>query len=250
MTGQNDGAATGGDANHAPPVAEHSLTQIGVFAKYWEPGTVKTRLAQSIGNDPAADLYKQFIRCTLDRISGIAARKTLVVTPQERAKNFLELALDDWAIESQSDGDLGARITGYFQLAFEHQFTSVVLLGSDSPTIPRHLIQEALDQLQSHDCVIGPANDGGYYLIGLSNLHSGHADLFEAIQWSTEHVFKQTMQRAAELKLSVHTLAAWYDVDTIEDLTRAVSDLNKQPPETLTEAEKQICLLAANYISQ
>ena len=111
MTGQNDGAATGSDATQTPPVAENSLAQIGVFAKYWEPGTVKTRLAQTIGNDLAADLYKQFICCTLDRISGIAARKTLVVTPQERAKDFLELVLDDWAIESQSNGDLGARIT-------------------------------------------------------------------------------------------------------------------------------------------
>lgn len=244
MPGQND------ESTQAASVAETSLSQIGVFAKYWEPGTVKTRLAQDIGNELAADLYRQFILSTLNRVSGIASRQTLVITPPERAKHFLEVALDDWTIESQLDGDLGARITGYFQLAFDHHFKRVVLIGSDSPTVPHQFIEEAFDRLHSFDCVIGPANDGGYYLIGLSGFHSAHTELFESIQWSTQHVFNQTMKKAEQLKLSVHTLATWYDVDTIEDLTRVVSDLNRQPHETLTEAEKEICLLAADYNTQ
>lgn len=226
------------------PVA---ASQIGVFAKFWEPGKVKTRLARTIGNTQAAEIYKQFIRNTLERTSGIATRHTLVVTPERRLPDFLDITPDGWSLETQSEGDLGERISAYFNLAFEHQFKKVLLVGSDSPTIPSEIIKKAFEELDHFDCVIGPSHDGGYYLIGLTNFQP---EIFESIQWSSELVFQQTMERAAALKLSVSTLATWYDVDTIEDLKRVLADLSSLPPERLTRTETEICSLATSILSE
>ena len=224
-----------------------AATQLGVFAKYWEPGEVKTRLAKTIGNSQAAEIYKHFICNTLERTTAIASRHTLVVTPERRLPEFLDITPDGWSLETQSDGDLGERISAYFNLAFEHQFKKVLLVGSDSPTIPTEIIKQAFEELDHFDCVIGPSRDSGYYLIGLRDFQPG---IFEDIQWSTDLVFEQTMARAAALKLSVSTLATWYDVDTIEDLKRVLAELTSLPPERLTKTETEICSLAASYLSE
>ena len=96
-----------------------------------------------------------------------------------------------------------------------------MLIGTDSPTLPSHLLSVAHSALATHDVVLGPADDGGYYLIGMNGLHRS---LFEVIDWSTERVLSQTLERARSAGLSVFLLPPWYDIDTGGDLARLASD--------------------------
>ena len=95
----------------------------------------------------------------------------------------------------------------------------VVLIGSDSPSLPRTIVERAFDQLRSHDCVIGPATDGGYYLIGFRRWVDG---LFANIDWSSPHVLGQTVRNLTAKECSLQLVSPWYDVDTLEDLQRRI----------------------------
>ena len=110
---------------------------------------------------------------------------------------------------------MGVRLYGAFEEAFSRAARRPVLIGSDSPTLPGHLLTVAARALEAHDVVIGPARDGGYYLIGL---RKPRPDLFAGIDWSTDRVLSQTIDRARTAGLSVFYLPYWYDVDTADNL--------------------------------
>ena len=115
---------------------------------------------------------------------------------------------------------LGERLTSATQWATEHGYTKILLVGSDSPTLPISYISQALTLLDSRDIAIGPSTDGGYYLIGFStaNVATTVPFVFENIAWSTADVFKQTLARIRSVKATVGLLPPWYDIDTAEDL--------------------------------
>ncbi len=217
-------------------------TLLGVFAKFWEAGKVKTRLATDTNDTFAAELYKAFILTTLERVSGVADAQHLAVTPAERLSDFALVTPPNWTITTQSSGDLGCRMQAFFQQAVEHQFEKTVLIGTDSPTIPPAIIQQAFDLLDHADCVIGPAADGGYYLIGCT---TSVPPVFNNIDWSSDQVFQQTISALQHHDVSYKLLPPWFDVDTIEDLRKL--------RESIDESSQWLCQrldsLEAEYLA-
>jgi rSAM/selenodomain-associated transferase 1 len=197
-------------------------TQLGVFAKYWEPGQVKTRLAHDTNHEFAARVYRQFIQATLETATGIAQRSVLAFTPTDQYAEFAQCLPAGWTMVAQATGDLGQRMHAYFSDAHAHQIDKVVLIGSDSPHLPATLLEQAFDQLDSHQCVIGPARDGGYYLIGARNLVP---PVFEDVDWSTDNVLQQTLTKLQDADISYALLPPWLDIDTIEDFRELQRDL-------------------------
>jgi len=195
-------------------VSKPFQTQLGVFAKYWEPGKVKTRLARDTNHEFAASVYRQFIQATLETAAGIAQRSVLAFTPTDQYAEFAQCLPADWTMVAQATGDLGERMHAYFADAHAHQIEKVVLIGSDSPHLPAVLLRQAFEQLDEHQCVIGPARDGGYYLIGARNIVP---PVFDDIDWSTDNVLQQTVTKLQQADISYSLLPPSFDIDTIDD---------------------------------
>ncbi|MBI2481637.1 MAG: glycosyltransferase [Planctomycetia bacterium] len=134
--------------------------------------------------------------------------------PRSRRKLFL------WP---QTQGDLGSRMASFFDDCFRDGAGRVVLIGSDSPTVPTEFVESAFRLLGERDVVLGPTDDGGYYLVGASREVAG---IFEHIDWSTERVWDQTVARLGEIGLSCASLPQWYDVDEVKDLERLRDELS------------------------
>ena len=125
--------------------------------------------------------------------------------------------------------DLTARLTAVFDQLFRNGCDAAIMIDSDTPTLPTERLERAVAVMSGggHDVVLGPSEDGGYYLIGLRRLHP---ELFEGMQWSTPTVLEETLRRGHALGLSATKLSAWYDVDTAADLVRLQADLAAGPP--------------------
>ncbi len=206
------------------------MNELGLFAKHWRPGAVKTRLAAEIGAVPASEVYRAFVEALLQRCSRLADRRVLAVWPPESEREFRQLATGQWQVTRQSDGDLGQRMFAYFSQAFEGGAQRVVLIGSDSPTLPIEFVDQAFRLLHDASIVIGPSDDGGYYLVGAAG---EVPPIFDGIAWSQPTVWEQTIERVAESGRSFAELPAWYDVDHLDDLRRLrreLHDMNDREP--------------------
>ena len=187
-----------------------------VMAREPVAGEVKSRLARDIGDGPAATLYRAFILDTLrlcDRLAGTA--RYLAGTPDGAGAAFGALTGPDWRVLPQGEGDLGDRLRRVFARLFDEGHGRVVVVGSDSPTLPPALVSRALEALRERDVALGPCLDGGYYLLGLAAPVDG---LFEDIPWGTPDVFARTLEGVRESGRSLALLPPWYDVDTIAEL--------------------------------
>lgn len=214
------------------------MSILGMFARYPEPGKTKTRLAVSVGESAAADLYACFIRDLVKRTGSLADELWLAITPHtDRSRNWFQ-SLPGFNSDSscrllaQPEGDLGDRIKWFFREAAAQQTGPVVLIGTDSPDLPSARISQALDLLMdgSSEVVTVPATDGGYVLIGLV----GEArTLFDGIRWSSPFTLLDTVESARTAGLRLTVLPSWYDVDQIENLG-TLTALQKDPG--LTEA--------------
>jgi len=198
------------------------MNTLGVFAKFWDPGKVKTRLAKSIGGAIAARLHYSFLRTVLLRFADQADRRVLVYSPADRREDFAVLAGDSWQLEPQGEGELGHRMESFFARQHTSSERRTVVLGSDSPNLPRERVRQAFDRLADHSVVLGPSDDGGYYLLGL---RGGVPPIFDDIAWGTSQVWSQTLTRLEAAGTSVSTLPPWYDVDEPHDLARLRCDL-------------------------
>ena len=192
-----------------------------VFAKNPVPNQVKTRLIPTLSPEQAATLYTAFLTdwCeTLAKLSGVDL--IIAYTPVDSESDLQALIGDDATYIPQIGTDLGERLTSATQWAAEQGYTKILLVGSDSPTLPISYISKALTLLDSRDIAIGPSTDGGYYLIGFSaaNVAVAVPFVFEEISWSTADVFQQTITRICSAKATVGLLSPWYDIDTAEDL--------------------------------
>lgn len=193
-----------------------------IFVKYPEPGKVKTRLGTEIGFQAAASLYRLFMEQTFELAQQSSVEKIFVAfAPREREANFSEIVPDSFELVPQDGQTLGAKMLNAFQYTFAAGAEGTVILGSDSPTLPLQLLETAFATLTKHDLVLGPAEDGGYYLIGMKEGHSG---IFESIEWSSSSVLEATLKRAEESQLRVKLLKRWYDVDDKPTLVRAAND--------------------------
>ena len=200
-----------------------------VIGKAPEPGRTKTRLTPPLTPDQAAGLYSAFLRDTVEMARSLTwDRVTVIYPPSVRAQSALARLLpEDVHLMPQPGTGLGEALAGAFAGHAAEGFERVVLVGSDNPTLPGSLLDAAADALDTHDIVLGPASDGGYYLIGMDK---PHPVVFERITWSTSSVYDETLERARESGLSVASLEAWDDVDTYEDLERVRAELEALDP--------------------
>ncbi len=207
--------------NHTNPTEsaenEPGTTELGVLAKYWQPGAVKTRLAATVGDDRAAAMYHGFLTTTLARLGHLADRSVIVFTPAERRKEFTQLAAVRWSTRLQIGGDLGERMCAYFEQSLSDGASRIVLIGSDSPTLPVEFVERAFRLLTQEQVVLGPTTDGGYYLVGI---RAQIPPIFDKIPWSTPDVWQETVARLAQHAIGFAELPAWYDIDNEADLER------------------------------
>lgn len=184
-----------------------------IFVKAPRPGTVKTRLAESIGPDAACAAYVELVEVLLQKLAAVP-RVDLRFTPDDAALEITSWLRPNWQLLPQGPGDLGARLLLAFEDAFRHGARRVVIIGSDCPHVAPGHIAEAWRQLEQYDVVLGPATDGGYWLIGLKEIQPA---LFQHIPWSQAHVLQTTIDRAVKATLRVQLLNEFSDVDTKED---------------------------------
>src|SRR6266852_1374278 len=142
---------------------------LGVFAKQPTAGKAKTRLAQPTSAEWARRVATALLEDTLDRFGAVAGNRAIVFAPAEAAAFFAELSKERFELIPQAVGDLGERLRHFFTATRQRGFANVVAVGADSPTLPTEYIEQAFRLLATHDVVIGPAFDGGYYLIGASS---------------------------------------------------------------------------------
>jgi rSAM/selenodomain-associated transferase 1 len=195
-------------------VPEHDV--LLVFVKHPHPGAAKTRLIPALGPENAAALYRVLAEEEIasTRPRGGEYRRLFFFAPEE-ASGEVETWLPGERILPQLGPDLGARMVAAFAAAFAGGAQRAAIVGTDVPWVTRERVLEAFGALETHDVVLGPAQDGGYYLVALSR----HCPaLFEGIPWSTPSVLAATAERAGALALSVHHLEPLRDIDTIEDL--------------------------------
>lgn len=203
---------------------------LGVMAKYWQPGSVKTRLGAAIGMHRAADLHRLFCHHLSVTLAQSATRRSFVIAPASRQPEFQAMLPNSWQIEFQSDGDLGRRMQTWFDpVANSSSVLHRVLIGADCPTLDGESIRIARAGLADHDLVLGPAVDGGYYMIGLrAPWRWQYEVLFADIPWSSESVFEITYRRAEQNGLRVATLPVMEDVDTVAELDRLIGVLESR----------------------
>ena len=190
-----------------------------VVAKQPMPGQVKTRLGDVFDPDTAAQFYQCLVQDTLElmgRVPGVD--KGIVYTP-DTAKSYFErmIGRDTFVLVPQRGPDLGARLLHAFQDFLSRGYEQVVIIDSDSPTVPVRYLERAFSLLDENDVVFGPCDDGGYYLVGATK---AHPNLFLGIEMSTPTVLQDTLERASALDLRAELLPMWYDVDFPADLVR------------------------------
>ena len=208
-----------------------ALPAVVVFAREPVAGTAKTRLVPALGPEGAADLYKAFLQDRAAQVLAVEGILPVIAhTPDAAAPALATLLPPGLRYLPQGEGDLTARLTGAAATLFDEGVSAVVFMDSDSPGLPPDRVPAAVHHLASGaaDCVLGPAEDGGYYLIGLAARAAVPAPaLFEGIPWSTPEVLALTLERAAAAGLSTHLLDPWWDVDTPAELAR----LRAEPPD-------------------
>ncbi|MDX2120108.1 MAG: TIGR04282 family arsenosugar biosynthesis glycosyltransferase [Gemmatimonadota bacterium] len=190
---------------------------LAIFVKSPEPGQVKTRLANEIGPETAATLYRKLGRAVVaDNVATGRHRTVVWFAPPDQGnqvRSWLSgLPVDEF--NAQHGGGLGRRMMGTFRRHLREGARRVVLIGSDCPDVDRAFVRRAFDALDQSDLVLGPSQDGGFYLIGLTAPVPG---LFRRVAWSTPAVLAQTIRNAARLGLRVATLPMLRDIDTVED---------------------------------
>jgi rSAM/selenodomain-associated transferase 1 len=201
-----------------PPASACLAEVLLLFVRHPEAGRVKTRLIPLLGEVGAAGLYRQMAGEIARRLGEVArpglARVALVEPPQRQAEvgRWLGNRFTPWP---QAVGDLGVRLTDAFQRAFDHGAARVVAVGTDCLDLSTAILHQAFDRLAASDAVLGPAIDGGYYLIGLRR---PLPVAFEGIPWSTDATLAVTRQRLGDVGATCHLLPVLRDLDTADDL--------------------------------
>lgn len=196
---------------------------IGLMAKAPQPGLAKTRLIGALGEQGAADLARAFLVDSAALLRRLDIASFAVVTPAEETAPVGAIA--GLPAIPQREGDLGARMEAAFEDLFALGFSPVLLVGTDSPTLPRgHLAAAiALAEANPEAAVFGPAEDGGYWCVGLSR---PAPPLFRGIAWGGPDVLARTRAAAACAHITIVTAPSWYDIDTSADLERLRRELS------------------------
>jgi rSAM/selenodomain-associated transferase 2/rSAM/selenodomain-associated transferase 1 len=192
-----------------------------LFVKSPQHVPVKSRLAASIGGETARELYKNFVLDILETLSGVAAKTGCVVClcvhPSGAVPEIRKWLGDGYRYLPQKGKDLGERMKNAFLDGFADGYGRAIILGSDAPDLTGEIITEGINSLGHGEAVIGPAHDGGYYLIGFRS-DTFLPAVFEDISWSTGNVFAATMEIFRHARRHVSVLPSWRDIDTLPDL--------------------------------
>jgi rSAM/selenodomain-associated transferase 1 len=201
-------------------------TLLGVLAKHWTPGEVKTRLAAAIGPEHAAQVHRDMLAATLARFAHLADHRVVAFTPTERRDDFAHLADSAWRLEPQIDGHLGHRIEHFFSRALAQGFERAVLIGADTPTVPVEFVTGAFQLLTRRSVVFGPAADGGYYLVGAARRVP---PIFIDIPWGTPNVWISTRHCLEQAGIAWAEVPTWWDVDDDQDYRRLLAEGYRPP---------------------
>jgi uncharacterized protein len=203
-------------------MTENHDTCILVFVKYPDKGKVKLRLSKDLDEDIVLELYRCFVKDTLETIKKIDVPWYICFHPPEKERKFQSWLGTDLRFLAQSGDDLGERMKNSFTEVFTKGFQKAVLLGSDSPDLPEEYITQAFTILETKDVILGPTVDGGYYLIGFRPT-TFTPRVFDEIHWSSPLVFKESLMKIKQAGRSVGLLPIWSDIDTISDLKNLAS---------------------------
>lgn len=184
-----------------------------IFVKNLVPGMVKTRLAEKIGMFLALDVYQELVAHTSDVINKVDADKMVFYSEYVEVEDLFDG--EDIEYNVQTGNTLGERMQNAFQYAFDKGYSRVTIIGSDCYDLSVTHLDEAIDQLEVNDVVVGPAKDGGFYLLGLNGPCPA---LFEGKEYSHDKVFEELMTEIQNLELEHHTLEKLNDIDTLEDM--------------------------------
>lgn len=206
-----------------------SKRSIVIFAKYPEPGKVKTRLGNSLGHDHSFMIYEAML---LDMIDKLALQNLysccFYIFPPEATNAFsAKYCLDNDRVFPQEGFDLGERMFNSFVHQISLGSDQVICIGSDIPAISLVDLDSAFSILSTHDAVLGPAEDGGYYLIGINKKAISNS-FFSDISWSTSSVFSETISKMENIGLSYNSIHPLRDLDDLSDLIFFKDLLNKQ----------------------
>lgn len=199
-----------------------------VFLKLPTKGNVKTRLAQKVGPEIAAALYRTFVADTLRIVSQSNYEALVFFYPPESLRAITDWLGEEMTLLPQEGSDLGERMLKAFRVTFQ-KASRAVLIGSDCPDLSPIVLNQAFEALKTHGAVIGPAEDGGYYLIGL-NAEACTDVPFKGIEWGSASVFEDTMEAFGESGVSVCVLPVWHDVDDYNDLKAFYERQRAAPP--------------------
>lgn len=188
-----------------------------LFVKAPEKGTVKSRLAREMDGDFVLRLYESMVLDTIDMLKTTRVPFRICYTPPDAGGAVKGWLGPEYEYEPQTGDDLGERMELAFSRIFAEGVDEALLIGSDIPELTREVIHEAFASLATHDAVVGPANDGGYYLIGFRK-NTFSPGIFHDMFWSAPSVFRETMGRLRAASLSVHVAPECIDADTKDDL--------------------------------
>lgn len=194
-----------------------------VFFRPPVKGRVKTRVAQHTGDESALRLYRAMIGDLADNLRPIATQVLFYEAPSSASEHETYTDLQGFELRRQRGGDLGVRMYNALEEVLEHDASRALLIGTDIPQVSEKLLQSYLELLDSCDTVIGPAADGGYYLIGCS-IRGLSRRLFEDIPWSSGSVLSLTLERAKKCGLRVGVGPQMRDIDTWDDLEELAQD--------------------------
>ncbi|MCK5088106.1 MAG: TIGR04282 family arsenosugar biosynthesis glycosyltransferase [Melioribacteraceae bacterium] len=202
-----------------------SRTSIIVFARYPVEGKVKTRLASTIGARSAANIYKKIAKNVINEIKSVPNSNKYIFYSEEKENGLIKKWLGKRFYYAHQNGDdLGERMQNAFRIVFGHSPNKVIIVGTDTPDLSADVINNAIDVLDKSDIVIGPAKDGGYFLLGMRKFYP---ELFQGIQYSTDTVFDETIKKINSLGLTFNRLNELQDIDTEGDLVQWIGENKK-----------------------
>lgn len=203
------------------------------MTKYPTVGDVKTRLGESMGYDEAAKLYKCFLKDTVEKVKQLGIPFFVYYTPDDMEEKFKQLLGENLEYVPQKGVDLGERLYNGFKTSALMEYPAAIALASDVPDLPVSILRKSVKKLESYESVLGPSSDGGYYLIGLRE-QAVTWKLFHGINWSTETVYRETLDAIEKEDISIHYLEPWDDVDKVTDISRLVNSKNTDFQKTQT----------------
>jgi len=220
-------------------------TVFAIMAKKPQVGKTKTRLSPALTQQEAVALYEALLKDTIALVAELHwADLTIAITPPGSREYFESIAPVGTLLLPVEGKNIGKCLAKATETLFSLGYRKVLALNSDGPSVPPEYLVNAARYLDEADIVLGPGHDGGYYLVGMT---SPHPELFEDIDWSTERVLPQTLERARRLGLRPALTPQWYDVDTPADLARFEVELIQLPPDRLLKCRKFLATYRLNY---